>query len=80
MQPGVREFHLGLHPDSPQDAESRRALSEVLKQRRLAHAGLTAQHEPLALAPPDRLEQAVKPLGLTAAADELCRVSPAWII
>ena len=45
MQTGVRQLHLRLRPDCPEDGEIRRRVDEVLKQRRLSDPGLASQDQ-----------------------------------
>jgi hypothetical protein len=48
VQPRVGELDLGLDADGPADPATRRAVEDVLQQRRLADPGLTAQDQHLA--------------------------------
>ena len=59
VQPGEGEVGLVLHARDRRAWSSRRALGRVAEQRRLADAGLTAQHERAALAARRRFEQSV---------------------
>jgi hypothetical protein len=67
VQPGEREFHLRLHADGAHHPAPRRVPGQVVEQRCLAHAGLTAHHQHLARACPYRLDQPVKHAAFAAA-------------
>ena len=69
VQAGERQLHLGLDAGRPHDAAVRRTRHQVLEQRRLADARLAAEHEHLAPAPADGLEQPFECLALAAPAE-----------
>jgi hypothetical protein len=60
MQAGERQLHLRLHTCRPQQVASVDPPDQVVQQHGLAHAGLPAQHQHLALAGPDRVHEPVQ--------------------
>jgi hypothetical protein len=71
MQTSKRELHLGFHAHRAQDSTTRRLIERVVQQRRLAHTRLPAQHQRLALAPANGLDQGVEGLALATPPDQL---------
>jgi hypothetical protein len=65
------ELHLRLDAGRPDDGEVRRRLNQVLQQRRLPDAGLAAQHQSAALAPPDVPDQPVQRAALAGATEKV---------
>jgi hypothetical protein len=59
LQSGERQLHLGLDAYGTDDPAARRAHANVVQQRRLAHPRLADQHQRLALARPDSIDQPV---------------------
>ena len=66
MQPRERELHLRLNPRDPGDPTPRRALGDVLQQRRLADARLAAQDLHRTLPRTDALQLTIQRLALVA--------------
>ena len=64
VQPGEREFHLGLDADRPGGTASGRASQQVAQQRGLADARLAAQHQCPAVAGPRTGQQPIQHLAL----------------
>ena len=60
MQRRERQLHLRLHAHGPRDQAPRGPPGQVVKQRGLAHAGLTAQHQGPALTGPHVSDEPVK--------------------
>jgi hypothetical protein len=76
MQPGERQFHLRLHAGDARHLAPLCVAGQVFKQRRLADAGLTVQHEHPALARPDGARQAVKDVALGLPTGQVARSRP----
>ena len=71
MQPGERELHLGLDARGPRHpTPRRRARATYSSSAVLPTPGLAADHQRPALTRPDRLEQPVERLALTAPAEQ----------
>ena len=66
MEGGVGELHLRLDADSSRDPEVGPGLEGKLQQRRLAHAGLSPNHERPAAPRPHVVEQPFQRLALGA--------------
>ena len=64
VQPGEREFHLGLDADRPGGTASGRASQQIAQQRRLADARLAAQDQRAAVAGPRAGQQLIQHLAL----------------
>src|SRR5262249_37525643 len=60
MEAGIRQLHLRLRPDCPEDREIRRRVDNVPQQRRLPHPGLTPQDQRPALAAADRRDHIIE--------------------
>ena len=72
-QAGEGQLGIGFHAQRPQRAEPRRALHEVVQQRRLARAGLAAHDESSAHSDASRLDD-IREMGAlgVAAVDHSC--------
>src|SRR2546430_4781774 len=68
MQPGEGKLHLRLHACGAHHPKLRRLLDRVLEKRRLAHARLAPQHERLAFACPEGVDEPVEHVAFAAAA------------
>jgi hypothetical protein len=60
MQPREGQLHFGLHSRCPRYQAPRGPPGQVVKQNGLAHAGLTAHHQCLALTGPHAGHEPVK--------------------
>ncbi|HEY2296801.1 MAG TPA: hypothetical protein VGH43_03650 [Jatrophihabitans sp.] len=60
VQPGVREFDLGLHAADPGNSEVRRPPGQIAEQCGFPHPGFTADYERFALAVLDTSKQVVQ--------------------
>jgi hypothetical protein len=60
MQPREGQLHFRLHSHRPRDQAPRGPPGQVVKERGLAYAGLTAQHQSLALTGPYASNKPVK--------------------
>ena len=72
-QAGEGQLGIGFHAQRPQRAEPRRALHQVVQQRRLARAGLAAHDESSAHSDASRLDD-IREMGAlgVAAVDHSC--------
>ena len=59
LQAGEGQLHLGLHTRGPRDPAAFGTLEQVSQQRRLADAGLAAQHQHAAAAGASVLQQPI---------------------
>ncbi len=60
MQPREGQLHFRLHSRGPRYQASRGPPGQVVKQSGLAHAGLTAHHQGLALTGPHASHEPIK--------------------
>src|SRR4051794_26064950 len=70
METGERQLDLGFHARRPPNPETRGLTGAVMQERRLADAGLPAQDEHSALAPPDIVEEEVERCPLIGASEQ----------
>src|SRR5437667_6251555 len=68
MQPGEGKLHFRLHAGGAHHPKLRRLLNRVLQKRRLAHARPAPQHERLAFACADGVDEPVEHVAFAAAA------------
>ncbi len=77
MQPAVGELHLGLDANRTRDAATFGMLGQIIEERGLAHARLTAEHDDSALPGPSVGQELVERLALRLPPQESDRtVSP----
>src|SRR5690242_2407117 len=76
MQPGEGQLHLRLDAHRPRYPKARRLPDQVVQQRGLAHARLTADHQHPALTGPDAIDELGERAHLAGPAPQRCGSSP----